>query len=106
MLSSANALVSIKIIWCTLYHSLKLWSMIPSGGNLGGVFWYGCASQNFKTYPNHILGLRKKLPIHMLILTNCLPIHIPSFDFHIHSLLSFTNKYCNFVSMLVSELNF
>ena len=35
-----------------------------------------------------------------------IPIHILSFDFYIHSLLSFTNKYCSFVSILVSELNF
>ena len=56
------------------------------GGGVGGVwgggeFWYGCASQYFKTYPIHIPGLRKNGPIHILDHPKCWPIHILPFDF-------------------------
>ena len=45
------------------------------------LFWYGCASQYFKTYPIHIPGLRKNGPIHILDHPKCWPIHILPFDF-------------------------
>ena len=42
----------------------------------------------------------KKWPTHILDSTKHLPIHILPFDFCIHSLLSFTNKYCNLFQFL------
>ena len=48
----------------------------------GGVlFWFGCASQYFKTYPIPVPSLWKNWPIHILDHPKCWPIHILPFDF-------------------------
>ena len=44
-------------------------SPVGGGGVTLGYYWYGCASQNLETNPNHIPGpffLLKKQPIHIL----------------------------------------
>ena len=56
-------------------------------------------SQNFKTYPNHILGLRKNdLFIHLIDQNVNISMYSPLI-FYIHTLLSLSNEYCNCVSV-------
>ena len=76
------------------------------GGGQLGVIWYGCASQFFETYPNHILGLRKKWSIHILDWTQCLHIYIYTVLWFLYTLFAVCKLGLQInITILVSELN-